>query len=68
MTTMPARAAAAAGRVRLDAEVRELGGAAGGPVPGGDLEAGAGEVGGHRGAHRPETEERNAVHEFFPPC
>ena len=61
-TTISASAAAAAGfAADLDAEVGELGRAAGRPVPGGDREAGPGEVGGHRRAHRPEPEEGDAL-------
>ena len=40
-----------------DAEIVELGAAAGRPVPAGDREPGPREVGGHRRAHRPEAEE-----------
>ena len=50
-----------AGR-RRHAELAELRGAARGPVPGGDLEPGTGQVRGHRRAHRPETKERDALH------
>ncbi len=58
MTAMPASATAAAGvSAIVDAQVREVRGAAGRPVPAGDREPGAGQVGGHRRAHRAETEE-----------
>ena len=43
-----------------DAEIGELVGATGRPVPAGDGETGAREVGRHRGAHRAEAEERDA--------
>ena len=44
-----------------DAEVEQLGRAAGRPVPAGHREAGPGQVGGHRRAHRAEAEERDAT-------
>ena len=46
----------------------ELAGAAGGPVPDGQGEAGPGEVGGHRRAHRPESHEADPFHRPPPPA
>ena len=52
---------------RLDrAEPHELRGPPGGAVPDGQRVAGAGEVTGHRGAHRPETDEPDAFHDRPP--
>ena len=44
-----------------DAQVEQLGRAAGRPVPARHREAGPGQVGGHRRAHRAEAEERDAT-------
>ena len=59
--TMSTSATAAAGvGGHGDAEVGELRRAARRPVPAGDREPGAGQVGGHRRTHRAEAEERDA--------
>jgi len=47
-------------REDLDAKLDEAGGAARAPVPGGDVEARARDVRGHRAAHRSETNETDA--------
>ena len=63
MTTIGVSATASAGVARhLDAELRELGRPARRPVPGGDREAGARQVGGHRRAHRAQPEEGDLLH------
>ena len=46
----------------VDPELGELRRAAGRPVPGGDREPGAREVGGHRRAHRAEPQEGDLLH------
>ena len=55
-------AASAALSARRDAELVELAGPARRPIPGRDREPGPGQVGGHRGAHRAQPEEGDAVH------
>ena len=43
-------------------QLGELGRATRGPVPGGDGEPGAGQVGGHRGTHRAQSQEGDLLH------